>query len=117
MEPVAPPHEDLLDEQPHWRFDLAPERRRARVERLTLWLTPDGHLRRSRALLSPRRPPRRDAPFVVTTDYARVQGLDVPAHRHIEGIVQQRRRERSFSMLFDYTATYSDHEVTRLPRD
>ncbi|NBC17520.1 MAG: hypothetical protein GVY18_09435 [Bacteroidetes bacterium] len=109
MRPASRPSEETLDDRPVWRFDLVPERPRSVIERLTLWLAPDGRLLQSRALLRPRRHP---APFIITTDYARVQGLDVPAYRHIEGIVQQRRRERTFSMLFDYTATYAEHALT-----
>lgn len=108
MRPASRPTEEVLDDQQVWRFDLVPERPRSVIERLTLWLAPDGYLLQSRALLRPRRHP---APFIITTDYTRIQGLDVPAYRHIEGIVQQRRRERTFSMLFDYTATYTDHEL------
>ena len=99
-----------LDDRRLWRFDLVPHPHRSVVERMTLWLTPDATLYRSRLLFRLRQ--HHDAPFIVTTDYARVEGIDVPTQRHIEGIAQRRRRERTFSMLFDYTATYDDYRFS-----
>lgn len=135
VRPLGEPTVEDLDGKPSWRFNLAPREPDGPVEQITLWLSRDGRLLRTRAVVH--RPPRRDrergrdrdgewrerrehkehptapTPFLVTTDYARVEGIDVPQHRHIEGIIQRKRRERFFSMLFEYEADYRDYRIER----
>lgn len=103
--PVAP-----AENGARWRLDLIPRRAQPPLERVTLWFDRDGRLRNSRILL---RPQNNDAPFVVTTEYARVDGLDVPVRRHIEGTVQVRRRSRIFTMLLQYEGQYDDFRFYR----
>lgn len=100
-----------LDGVPGWRLDLVPREETLPVERLTLWFDRNHRqLRYARAIL---RRERGDAPFVVETEYTRVDGLDVPHRRRIEGTFQVKRRMRTFTMLFEYEGLYDEYRVTR----
>ncbi len=94
---------------PCWRVELVPRRPRDAVERYTLWFAQDeGHLVRSRALI---RAPRNDQPFLITTDYTRAQGFDVPERRLMEGTTKIKRRRRTYTVLFKYEAFYTDYRL------
>lgn len=108
MRPAGRPERDEVDGRPVWRYDLVSRTRSGPVERVALWLTPTGRLVQSRVVAHA----RPDAPpLVVTTWYDRLEGLDLPVERHIEGTAQTRRRMRTFTMLFDYEATYRDYRL------
>ena len=103
---LEPAGETVLDGRA-WRVELVPRDRREPLERYTLWFDrQQGHLLRSRAIARAR---RTDRPLVVVTEYARVEGLDVPRRRHIEGSTQMKRRLRTYTILFAYEARYEDY--------
>lgn len=52
-----------------------------------------------------------DAPVTITTSYARVDGMDVPRHRRVDGTHTVRRRMRTFTLSFDLDASYSDYRI------
>ena len=100
-----------MDDGLYWRLEVVPRLENRPVERITLWFTQQGQrLHRSRILVQPR---NGQPPILLTTDYTRLEGLDVPANRRIEGTVQTKRRMRTFTMLFVYTAAYSDYRLSR----
>ncbi len=97
---------DAVGSADAWRVEFLPRDPAAPAERLTLWFDRTGaRLLRARMLL---RRERGEAPLQVTTDYTRIDGLDVPRARHIEGTLQLRRRMRTFTVLFSYRGEY-DH--------
>lgn len=111
LRPAGDTSRDALDGVRCWRIELVPRNRREAIERVTLWFSrSDGHLARSRVVVERR---RGAMPFIVTTDYRRVEGLDVPRRRHIEGTTQMRRRLRTYTILFTYEATYADYRFFR----
>lgn len=111
LRPVGTARPDVVDGRPTWRVDAVPQNAPPFIERYTLWFDErDDRLHRTRALLHG---PPGDAPIVVTTDYDRVEGLDVPRHRHIEGVARARRRVRTFTVLYQYDALYDDYRFTR----
>lgn len=109
LRPVGAATADDVDGRGAWRLELVGRGDEGPVERMTLWFDRDAvRLLRARAVL---RRQADDAPFVVTTDYARVSGLDVPRARHVEGTIQRRRRGRVFTMLFTYDGTFTDYRI------
>lgn len=111
MRPSGEAVRETIDGVPCWRIEMVPRRPRDAVERYTLWLDREaGHLVRSRALV---RAPRTDRPFLITTDYTRVDGFDVPSLRLMEGTTKTRRRRRTYTVLFKYEAAYSDYRLFR----
>lgn len=96
---------------PGWRGDGPPRGRgMPPVDRITLWFdADDGALRRTRLLAEPP-----DGSVVtITTDYRRVAGLDVPAYRTVSGVVRRQRRMRTFAVLVEAEARYTDYVVTK----
>ncbi|MDX1548811.1 MAG: hypothetical protein R3247_17565, partial [Rhodothermales bacterium] len=59
------------------------------------------------------RPRRSERPLVVVTEYARVEGLDVPRRRRLEGSTQMKRRLRTYTVLYSYQARYDDYRFFR----
>ena len=111
MRPSGETMAEVIDGVPCWRVEMMPPNRREPVERYTLWFARDeGNLVRSRALV---RAPRTDRPFLVTTDYTRVEGFDVARRRHMEGTTVLKRRLRTYTVLFTFEATYSDYRFFR----
>jgi hypothetical protein len=111
MRPADEASREVVDGVSCWRIDLVPRLNREPVERYTLWFDRNqGQLIRSRALVRPR---RLDQPFTITTDYSRVEGVDVPIERLIEGTTQTKRRLRTYTLLFTYQATYTDYRFER----
>ena len=102
---------EIVDGVPRWRVEMVPRRRREAVERYTLWFDRDvGRLVRSRALV---RAPRTDRPFLITTDYTRVDGVDVPSRRLMEGTTKMKRRRRTYTVLFTYDASFDAYRFFR----
>lgn len=111
MRPSGEAVHEALEGVPCWRVEMVPRRPREAVERYTLWFDQDtGHLVRSRALV---RAPRTDRPFLITTEYTRADGFDVPSRRLMEGTTKTRRRRRTYTVLFKYEAAYSDYRFFR----
>ena len=111
MRPSGTAMAEVIDGVACWRVEMVPPNRREPVERYTLWFArTEGHLVRSRALV---RAPRIDRPFIVTTDYTRVEGFDVAYRRDMEGTTQMKRRLRTYTVLFTFEATYSDYRFFR----
>ncbi len=107
MRPTGEATAEVIDGVLCWRVEMVPRNRREAVERYTLWFArTEGHLVRSRALV---RAPRTDRPFIITTDYTRVEGFDVAHRRLMEGTTQTKRRLRTYTLLFQFEATYSDY--------
>lgn len=108
LRPAAPPMRVEDDGRPQWRVDLVPERPRHPVERATLWFDADeGRLVQSRLLVH-----APGDPHVVTTRYRRVEGLDLPSERRLEGTLTTRRRARTFTVLFALETRYDDYRLT-----
>lgn len=110
MQPVGQVMPDDIDGVPCWRIDLVPRAERWPFDRMTLWLAQDvPHLLRSRLLTK-----HTDAslPAVITVSYSHIDGLDLPRHLHAEGSTQRKRRMRTFTMLFEYDAIFSDYSFT-----
>jgi hypothetical protein len=111
MRPTGEAAAEVVDGVPCWRVEMIPPTRREPIERYTLWFArTEGHLVRSRALL---RAPRADRPFIITTDYTRVEGFDVARRRLMEGTTQTRRRLRTYTLLFKFEAAYTDYRFFR----
>lgn len=111
LQPAGVVVRDEIDGRRAWRLELVPRRRRDAPERVTLWFDRTaGHLARSRIVVQTR---RSATPFIVMTEYHRVEGLDVPRRRHIEGTTQMRRRLRTYTLLFTYEARYGDYRFFR----
>jgi hypothetical protein len=51
----------------------------------------------------------------VTVRYNRVEGLDLPLRRRIEGSMPVRRRVRSYTVLVDSRSTFAAHDIDRRP--
>ncbi len=113
LRPTAPPAAAEADGVPAWRLDAVTRTSGTVLDRATLWFErAGGRLLRSRLVL---RPPRMSGPVVVTTEYARIEGLDVPRRRRAEGAMQMRRRLRTFTVLYTLDATYEDYTFERAP--
>ena len=111
MRPTGETMAEMIEGVPCWRVEMVSPNRREAVERYTLWFArTEGHLVRSRALV---RAPRTDRPFLVTTDYTRLEGFDVARRRLMEGTTQMKRRLRTYTLLFTFEATYSDYQFFR----
>ncbi len=111
MRPTGEAMAEVIDGVPCWRVEMVPPNRREAVERYTLWFArTEGHLVRSRALV---RAPRTERPFLITTDYTRVEGFDVARRRLMEGTAQTKRRLRTYTLLFTFEAVYSDYRFSR----
>jgi len=112
MRPTEEAVPEDIDGVPCWRVEMAPRALREAVERYTLWFDrANGLLIRSRALV---RAPRTDQPLIITTDYMRLEGFDVPRRRFMEGTLRTRRRLRTYTQLVQYEATFSDYRFIRL---
>ena len=110
MQPVGQVVPEVIDGVPCWRIDLVPRSERWPIDRMTLWLAQDDpHLLRSRLLNG-----KEDGslPSVITIDYSHVDGFDIPRHLHVVGSTQRKRRMRTFTMLFEYDAFFSDYSFT-----
>lgn len=111
MRPTGEATAEMIDGVPCWRVEMVPPTRREAIERYTLWFArTEGHLVRSRALI---RAPRTDRPFIITTDYTRVEGFDVARRRLMEGTTQTKRRLRTYTLLFKLEAAYTDYRFFR----
>ena len=107
MRPSGGTARETIDGVATWRIEMVPRMRREAVERYTLWFDrKTGRLIHSRALV---RAPRTDRPFLISTDYTRIDGFDVPGRRMIEGTTKMRRRRRTYTVLFSYDASYTDY--------
>ncbi|MFQ5571095.1 MAG: hypothetical protein ACE5G0_15555 [Rhodothermales bacterium] len=114
MQPVGQAVREMVNDTPCWRVELIPRNDQVPIERYTLWFDrAQGHLVRSRALVRAR---RQERSLLITTDYARIEGFDVPRHRRLEGTTQMKRRLRTYTILFRYQATYSDYRFFRKER-
>lgn len=108
LQPIGPLQEDERDGKATWRLEAAPRNPDTPLERVTLWFSPAGHLVHSRMIMR-----KRGSLLISTVDYMRLQGLDVPRARNIEGTLQTKRRMRTFSTLFTLEATYDAYRFTR----
>ncbi len=111
MRPSGEAARETVDGVPCWRVEMVPRTLREAVERYTLWFDRDTRLLiRSRALV---RAPRTDRPFIITTNYMRIEGVDVPRRRLMEGTTKTRRRRRTYTVLFKYDASYAHYRFFR----
>lgn len=93
------------DGQPTRRLDLLPpegSKDRAALRRLTLWFDLEGRLVASRTLVTA----PRGGSMVVDTRFRRWRGLDVPVLREAEGLLETRRRRRSFTLLVQHRSHF-----------
>ena len=96
---------------PAWRVELVSHIPEEAIQRCTLWFDQaQGHLLRSRAVV---RTERNNTPLTINTRYTHVEGFDVPSHRRIEGTTQTQRRRRTYTLLFDYEASYDHYRFIR----
>ncbi|HET6568076.1 MAG TPA: hypothetical protein VFG50_08930, partial [Rhodothermales bacterium] len=112
MQPVGPVAREKIEGVAAWRFDVARTRyARAPVQRMTIWIGADrADLLHTRTILERTAD---GSTLTVDTDYERVQGLDVPTGRHIEGTIRTRRRIRTFTLLLRVDSDYSDYRIDR----
>ena len=111
LRPVDRTQPARIDGVAAWRVELVPNARGEALQRYTLWFDrAQGHLLRSRAIV---RTERNRTPFTITTSYTRVEGFDVPSHRRIEGTTQTKRRRRTYTLLFEYEASYDQYRFIR----
>lgn len=114
MRPVGTPTREDVNDRSAWRVELLPQRGEDTVERATLWLsrgrTP--RLLRSRLLLRGEEP---GTVITVTTDYRTVAGpsglLALPHRQLTEGVLQQQRRWRTFTVLLTTERVLEDVDV------
>jgi hypothetical protein len=79
------------------------------IERVTYWITPQtGQLVQTRIEFALQGDLK---PTVVTTTYHRIKGLDLPERMHLESMVQQRRRLRTFTVLVTIDASYDNYQA------
>lgn len=93
-----------------YRYDVVPAAdEQTPVRKVSLWLDPaEQRLLRTRVVVDP---PRPGVELEIETSYARVAGLDLPQQRRVNGVVQMRRRMRTFTSAFSMETRYSDYEV------
>ena len=103
---------DQLGGVPVWQVAIEPRRANDLVERGTLWFAQPGpgeapRLLRSQIVgsLGP------NSSTVMTTDYTRTAGLDLPRYTETEVVVRQRRRRRLFTILLNADVTLDDYTV------
>lgn len=112
MRPTGTATLDAVDGTPAWRVALEPASD-AQLVRGTAWFARapvGGAPRLLRFVIEGGMPPGGSA--VVTTDYARIEGLDLPLHSRSDVVLRQRRRLRDYTVLLAADAHYSDHTVT-----
>lgn len=111
LRPAGPPAPATVEGVSAWRLDALPRTAETLLDRATLWFgRAEGRLLRSRVIL---RPPRAGGPTVVTTDYDRVEGLDLPRRRQAEGTTRTRRRLRTFTVVYALDVRYEGYTLTR----
>lgn len=109
MHPSTPLEADTLNGVPVWSFNVVAPEEKELLERATLWFRQDTlQLEQSRAIYKP----TDGQSMVVTTEYIRVRGIDLPKRVHSEGILRYRRRLRSFTLLIETTALHDDFVLT-----
>ncbi len=111
---------DVLDETPGrlpedrlaQRIRLAPRQAsRGPLQEMTLWFDASGE--RLLKLEAEVNPVNRPGTSEVTVTYARVGGLDLPSEAVVKGLVQSRRRARTFTHAFRTKTVYSDFSKAR----
>ena len=97
---------------PVWQVPIEPLRPNDLVERGTLWFAQPGPGEAPRLLRSqivgsfgP------NSSTVMTTDYTRTAGLDLPRYTETEVVVRQRRRRRLFTILLNADVTLDAYTV------
>jgi len=109
IKPIGDVAEESLEGLPVWRVDAVPASADSPVEQVTLWFDRDsGALARSRLRLHTRSR-RGTTNLDAVIDFIRVEGLDVPRQRALEGTVRTRRRGDVFTILVSLDATYHDY--------
>jgi hypothetical protein len=80
------------------------------VARAVWWLDPaDGRLVQARVFVES---PEGGA-FDASVRYARIEGIDLPVRRRVEGSFPLRRRMRTFTILVDVRADIEGHAIAR----
>jgi len=78
--------------------------------RAVWWLDPDdGRLVQVRVFVEN----REGGAFDVSVRYDRIEGIDVPVRRRVEGSFPWQRRMRTFTILVDVRAELSEHAIVR----
>jgi hypothetical protein len=115
LQTTAPLAAEHLGGAPVWRMELASRRPESTIDGATLWFARNGQrpvLLRSRLRVRGESP---GAIFVITTDHAEVQGpagpLAVPARQRIEGVVEQQRRWRTYSVTMSTERRFEELRV------
>ncbi|NNF59552.1 MAG: hypothetical protein HKN04_15050 [Rhodothermaceae bacterium] len=103
---------DQVDGVPVWEVPVEPLRVNDLIERGTLWFSRPGpgeapRLLRSRIVGTPG-----PDSAVMTTDYTRTAGLDLPRYIETEVVVRQRRRRRLFTILLSAEVTLGEYTIT-----
>lgn len=102
-----------------WRVTTAPGQANDRIERVIFWFAQaEDRPRLLRMRIVGRVPavPGRvqGGSAVITTEYGRTGGLDLPRRSHAEVVIRQIRRRQVFTVLMNAEATYS--AITVAPR-
>jgi len=80
------------------------------VVRAIWWLDPaDGRLVQARAFVEG----QEGAALDVFVRYERIEGLDLPVRKRVEGSFPMRRRMRTFTILVDVRADLEEHRIAR----
>ncbi len=100
--------EDELHGVPVWRVDAAPRTRSNPVERMTAWFDAETfQLLATQTLMHT----RGGQPVRVRSTYQRIDGIDLPLQRVLEGSSAVRRRMRLFTVLFERTIDFSNYQL------
>lgn len=119
VHPSAPMVADNVGDVRAWRVTTAPGQANDLIERVLFWFAQaEDRPRLLRTRIIGRVPTvtgrLRGGSAIITTDYVRVGGLDLPRHAQAEVIIQQLRRGHVFTVLLNAEATYS--AITVIPR-
>ena len=117
VHPSSPMVADIVGDARAWRVTTEPGQANDRIERVIFWFAQaDDRPRLLRMRVVGRVPsgPGRvqGGSALITTNYRRIGGLDLPRSAQAEVIIRQIRRGRIFTVLLNAEATYSAATVT-----
>lgn len=100
--------EEVLNGVPVLRVDAVPRSRPSPIERMTAWFDAETfQLLATQTLLRA----LAGKTILMHSTYERIDGIDMPVQRVLEGSARVRRRMRLFTVLFERTVDFSNHRL------
>ena len=109
--PSGRPIREDYDGTEAYRVDLVPADRQANIDRITMWFSARGGRALASRTVFEQRGQR--SSLIVEIEYERIDGIDVPRSRRIDGTVQTRRRLRHFTTIVTLESRFDEYRFSR----